>query len=381
MSAAGYPTDYVAGVTEKAARNQPEVVLGSIRSVVFVLLAVGLIWAIAGKRLSRRAAALGLLSLVAADLWSIEHRYWIFSPPAKKIYATDAAIEVMRAAREPGRVFAWDLLHTAVERDPAFGGGGTGDGDGLMVHRVRSVTGYHGNELGRYQQLIATANPLTLQFWRHENVHFLYTTIPDSLMPQVQAQLHWPSPPTKLLGPVRDAAGSTVYLYRLPGENPAAWVASAIVKGTDDQALATVLDPRFDPSRAAIVDTAAPMTAAQPSSIPAASGVQARVTRYEPGIINVDLDKPVASGTALVVSENYFPGWRDVANGQSAVVTRANFNLIGVALPAGAREVQLRFIDTAYETGKTITLIAIALTLLATIGGLVVDRRRLVTPA
>ena len=128
-----------------------------------------------------------------------------------------------------------------------------------------------------------------------------------------------------------------MYLYRLPGENPAAWVASAIVKGTDDQALATVLDPRFDPSRAAIVDTAAPMTAAQPSSIPAASGVQARVTRYEPGIINVDLDKPVASGTALVVSENYFPGWRDVANGQSAVVTRANFNLIGVALPGRVR--------------------------------------------
>ena len=33
------------------------------------------------------------------------------------------------------------------------------------------------------------------------------------------------------------------------------------------------------------------------------------------------------------------------------------------------------------DAGKTITLIAIALTLLATIGGLVVDRRRLVTPA
>ena len=381
MSAAGVATEYVAGVTERAARNQPEVVVGSIRSVVFTLLVLALIWAVASNRITRRTCAFALVTLVAADLWSIEHRYWIFSPPAKTIYATDAAIDAIRASREPGRVFAWDPLHTAVERDPAFGGGGIGDGDGLMVHRIRSVTGYHGNELGRYQQLISTQNPLSPEFWRHENVQFLYTTIPDSLMPQWQARLRWRAAPTKTLGPVRDAVGSTVYLYRLPGANPAAWVASAVVKGTDEQALATVLDPRFDPSRAAIVDTAAPVTAAQPSSVPPPSAVQARVTRYEAGVINVELDKPVPPGTALVVSENFFPGWRDVVNGQNAVVTRANFNLIGVALPAGARQVQLRFVDRAYETGKTITLIAIALTLIATIGGLVVDRRRPVTAA
>jgi LPXTG-motif cell wall-anchored protein len=60
------------------------------------------------------------------------------------------------------------------------------------------------------------------------------------------------------------------------------------------------------------------------------------------------------------------------------MVTRANFNLIGVVLPPGTRDVQLRFIDTAYETGKTITLIAIGLALMATVAG-VVARRRLAT--
>ena len=375
MSAAGYATTLVARVTERAAQNQPEVVLGAMRSLIFALLVLAVIWACASNRLSRRAAAFVLVAIVATDLWSIEHRYWIFSPRAAKLFASDPAIDAMRTAKEPGRVVAWDLLNTAEFRDPTF------EGDAFMIHRLRSVLGYHGNELGRYRQLLAAHNPWTPEFWRHENVHFLYTTIPDSLMPQLQAQLHWPSAPTKLLGPVRNAVGSTVYLYRLPGDNPAAWVASAVVKGTDEQALATVLDPRFDPSRAAIVDTGAAVTAAQPSSVPPASDVRARVTRYEPGIINVELDKPVPSGTALVVSENFYPGWRDVANRQRAVVTRANFNLIGVALPAGAREVQLRFIDQAYETGKTITLIAIALSLIATLGGLGVDRRRPVTGA
>src|SRR5204862_4151496 len=135
-----------------------------------------------------------------------------------------------------------------------------------------------------------------------ENVRYFYTTLSDSMITQLATQLRLTSGFTRVAGPVEDAAGSTVYLYRMPGPNPAAWVASAIVKGTDDQAMATVLDQRFDPSRAAIVDTAAPITAAQPNSVPPPSGVQARVTRYEPGVINVELDKPVPSGPALVVS-------------------------------------------------------------------------------
>jgi hypothetical protein len=371
MSAAGYPTGSVARVTERASVNQPNVIAGSVRSIIFGLLILGLLWGMSVNKLSRRTSAWALAALVAADLWSIEHHYWIFSAPARQLFASDRAIDAVRASREPGRVLAWDPLNAAEFRDPAF------EGDLFMTHGVRSVTGYHGNELGRYQQLLGSQSPATPQFWRHENVLFLYTTIPDSLMPQIQAQLRWPAAPVKLVGPVRNTVGSTVYLYKLAGANPAAWVASAIVKGTDDQALATALDPRFDPERAAIVDTAAPIQAAQPSSVPPPSGVQAKVTRYEPGIINVELDKPVAPGTALVVSENFFPGWRGTANGQNATVTRANFNLIGVALPAGAREVQLRFIDTAYETGKTITLLAIGLALVATIGGVLADRRRL----
>jgi uncharacterized membrane protein YfhO len=77
-----------------------------------------------------------------------------------------------------------------------------------------------------------------------------------------------------------------------------------------------------------------------------------------------------------VVSENYYPGWTAAVAGQSAIVVRANFNLIGVALPAGAREVQLSFRDRAYGKGKTLTLIALALSLAALVAGSLADRRR-----
>ena len=376
MSAAGYPTENVARVTDLASRNQPSVVAGSLRALVFVTLLLGLIWAAQRGRLKGQVVAWVLAALVAADLWSIERRYWLFSEPAKVLYASDPAIDAMRNDRDPSRVFSWDPLGTSAPRDPMFGVDGAGMGDGLMVHRVRSVTGYHGNELGRYQQLMAARKTLAPEFWRHENLRYLYTTVPDSLMPQVRAQLNWTADPQKVLGPVRNAAGSTVYLYRLPGDNRAAWVASAMVKGSDDQALATVLDARFDPERAAIVDTAAAVQVVTPTTAPSPSGVKPSVTAYAPGRINIQLDKPVSAGAALVVSENFFPGWRATINGQDAPVVRANFNLIGVVLPAGARNVALTFSDAAYQKGKIITLLALVVTMLAIAGGIVVERRR-----
>jgi hypothetical protein len=378
MSAAGYATSIVARVTERASANQPNVIVGVARSIVFTLFVLGVIWGMSAGKMARRQTAWALAVLVVTDLWSVEHNYWIFSPPAKKIFASDPAIEAMRASREPGRAVVWDPLQSSADGDVVFGVDTFGKGDGLMVHRVRSVTGYHGNELGRYQQLLATAqNPLSTQFWRHENVHFLYTTVPDSIMPQAMAQLRWPSAPTKLLGPVRNAAGTVVYLYRVPGDNPAAWVASAMVKGTDDQALATVLDSRFEPGRAAIIDTAASVPVTSLTTVPAPAGVKANVTEYAPRRINVQLDAPVQAGAALVVSENYFPGWQASVSGQRATVVRANYNLIGVVLPAGAREVQLTFTDSAYESGKTITLVALALAIVAIAAGAFLDRRRL----
>jgi len=371
----------IAATVDRARANQSSVLAGSLRSILFVFLALSVIWAAAAGRLARSHAAWAIAALVALDLWTIERHYWIFSPPAKVAFASDSAIAVLRRATAPGRVLTWDPLRAAASRDPAFR-------DALMVHRQRVVEGYHGNELGRYQQLVqaesarsALQAPLSPEFLRHENVQYLYTTVPDSMISQIQAPLRWSEPPTKLAGPVRNAGGSMVYLYKLPGENPAAWVSTAIVKGADDQAMATVLDSRFDPTRAAIFDTAANVPSSELTTPPPPAGVKANVTRFEPGRIDIQLDKPAPAGAALVVSENYFPGWSSVVDGKSAPTARANFNLIGVALPLGARAVQLRFTDPAYGKGKTLTVIALIVAVAAIAAGAVIDRRRLVPAA
>jgi uncharacterized membrane protein YfhO len=57
-------------------------------------------------------------------------------------------------------------------------------------------------------------------------------------------------------------------------------------------------------------------------------------------------------------------------------VARTNYNLVGVALPAGARSVKLRFDDPAYQRGKLITILAVLTAFLLWGLGAVVESRR-----
>ncbi|HKO18439.1 MAG TPA: hypothetical protein VJU82_06100, partial [Acidobacteriaceae bacterium] len=325
---------------------------------------------------SQRKVAGLLLALTVLDLYSIEKRYWMFSPPASTLYASDPAIAYLRAQEEPGRVISWSFGR-AVGRDVML------DGDGLMVHRLRLALGYHGNELGRYQRLGGKSqetgyNPriiFSAPFWRHENVRFLYTDADEAAMKQIAAAVGT-EVPAKVIGPVQDASGSSVYLYRLPGDNPFAWTAPVFVKAPDDQTLATVLDPRFDPTRVAIVDTGASVTAQAIQALPAPLGIDVRTTHYAPGEIDLALSSPAPAQAAVVVSENYFPGWAATVDGRPAPLVRAEYNLMAVQVPGGAKHIRLRFDDHAYQVGKVVSIVVVIASLGLIVVGVLVERRR-----
>jgi hypothetical protein len=358
----------------RANANAADLVLGAWRSFLFVALMVGAIfWYL---RTRARVALIGavLAAIVAIDLWSVEREYWMFSPPASVLYASDPAIDLLKTQSEPGRVVVYSQGDSGIaSADPYYGTRSEvriGTGTGLMVHGIRSVTGYHGNEIGRYQTLMdqrlsngATAL-ISPTFWRHENARFLYTNVPlaDSAL-------------KLLVGPVRNSAGSTVYLYRLPGDNPYAWVAPAIVKAPDSDAEGAVLDPRFDPARIAVFDTSAGVQPTASKTPPQPLAISAATRAFGPGRADIVLSAPAPAGSALLVSENYFPGWQASVDGKDAETYRADYNLIGIPLPAGAQAVTLRYHDPAVATGRIITIVALLVALAALGAGLVADRR------
>ena len=303
---------------------------------------------------------------MAIDLWTIERLYWMFMPRANVIYASDPIIETLKSEPQPARVIAFPVQPTP-ERDVFL------TGDALMTHRRRQVLGYHGNQIGRYNELVGTNSddnrifsPNVLQL---TNTRYLLTNIPE---------LPFIGNTTLVKGPVRNASGDTVYLFRFNAENPYSWVAPVAVKAPDDQVLATLLDPRFDSERAALFDSSANVAVSEAvQTLPAPLAITASVRRYEPGKVEIDLSAPAPQGASLVVSENYYPGWRATVDGKPAPIGRADYTLIGVELPAGARSIELNFTSPSYQRGKVITWIAIAVGLLMLGAGLWRDRRRL----
>lgn len=372
LGATGGLTNVAAGIaaperSDWVIANAGELARGALRSFAFVCVAVGIIWAVGAQRMTPAIGASLLVAAVAVDLWSVERLYWLFSPRASTLYASNPAIEYVKRQAQPGRVIALPLSDEFAPGDPFLKPGG--QANGLMAHDIRTVLGYHGNQLGRYDDLLGLddggrqlVNP---NFWALTNARYWLTNI-DSL----------PIPGTRrVVGPVRDAAGTTIYLFELPGENPIAWLTPVIVKAPDDQVLSTVLDPRFDVRRAALFDTAAGVAGRTVAALPAPIETRVRTTHYEPGRVTLALDAPAPPGSALVVSENFYPGWRATADGRPASVGRADYVLIGVELPTGARTVELTFDSAPYHAGKFITLGALSLAAAWWLLGAIADRR------
>ena len=117
--------------------------------------------------------------------------------------------------------------------------------------------------------------------------------------------------------------------------------------------IAALTSPAFDPSRDAVtsgVDLAEPGPAGE-----------AELERLSPERMRIRVR---ASGRRLlVVGEHFDPGWRARVDGQDAAVVRVDLCALGVEVPAGAREVSLRFLPRGLVPGAV--LFAATLSLLA----------------
>ena len=65
----------------------------------------------------------------------------------------------------------------------------------------------------------------------------------------------------------------------------------------------------------------------------------------------------------LVLSENYFPGWRVYVDGQAAELLRVNYDLRGVSLPQGEHAVSFVYRPASVVIGLVVSLLTLAVLL------------------
>ncbi len=124
-------------------------------------------------------------------------------------------------------------------------------------------------------------------------------------------------------------------VYENPSGYPRAWtVHETMVEPSAERAADRLGAPGFDARRTALIDVP---VAIEPLADGARETVQ--VSGVAPNRMELDVD--TQSRGLLVLSENYYPGWRATMDGQSAPIYRVDSGLRGLIVPRGHTRIVL----------------------------------------
>lgn len=322
----------------RALDNAAALRVGSVRLLILAVAAGVLLSAIARRRLAVTSAIAALATLLVADLYSVDRRFFVFQPAAAETYRDDAITARLRTTPMPFRTLD----------------AGVYQGSWLMAHHVPTLLGYHGNELRWFDELMGGKN-----VWRNLGNPRIWDLFAVSYLitPQQLDAPGW----TAVLGPVTTTTGAQAWLYQADALPAYARVVPAAAKVPEAQIIPTLLDERFPVDQVVLLpDTVSVSPAPIPDSLP--SAVPATVTSWQPGRMTIQLP-PSTAPAWLQISENWYPDWTATIDGQLIDPVRGQFSLLTVPVPAGAQEVTLEFRSAAFERGRLVSFTALAMAL------------------
>jgi len=127
-----------------------------------------------------------------------------------------------------------------------------------------------------------------------------------------------------------------------------------VIKGDAEQ-MEAVKDQSFDPRRTVVVESLAPELAEvrpEPEFRGNVEIVDSDVNGYR---FRVETSIP----GVLVVSQNFYPGWKAFINGRPASVFPADHALTGIAVPAGRYDVNFQFQPSSFKVGASLSIIVV----------------------
>ncbi|MBE7179378.1 MAG: YfhO family protein, partial [Mucilaginibacter polytrichastri] len=310
----------------------------AFRSLIFVLLGFGLVWAVIKDKVKAPWIYLVFIVVILVDMWGVDKRYLNkdnFGPKqdANQLTQKREVDEFITRDTEPGyRVL--DLTS-----DPFT--------NASTSYFYRSLGGYHAAKLKRYQELIENnfSNSINEDVLDMLNTRYTIQTDPKD---------------------------GSVKMHRNETACGPAWFVKTVrfVKNADEEMEAI---SSFDPHDVAIVDGRfrSQLDMNKKSVDPRAS---IKVIDYNPDHLIYEY----SSGTAqtAVFSEIYYDkGWNMYVDGEQKPYFRADYLLRAAELPMGNHKVEFKFEPKSYYTGEKISLAASVLLVLGAAGVLFTEFR------
>jgi hypothetical protein len=314
--------------------------MDALRSLVLVTVAAGLIWFYNAGKLKAQYLMLSLALLVVGDLWQVDKRYLNDKDyQAKKkvnqvIFPKTQADEIILQDKDPNyRVYNTTQNLTQ---------------DAITSYYHKSIGGYHGAKLRRYQEVIEfQIAKNNFQIFNMLNVkYFIVGDSANNLFPQRN----------------EDACGNAWFV---PRYTVVANADAEIDSLTNIQPKQNVyIDKRYADQLTGVTD-----------QFDSTSSIQ--FISYAPNKLvyeSQSLSKQVA-----VFSEVYYEkGWNAYIDGKLTPHFCCDYILRGLVVPEGKHQIEFKFEPTVIERGETISLVSSVLLyagLLLVVGMLVVQRK------
>lgn len=311
----------------------------SFRSLLFIVLAAGILWLFVNGKLKKQWMVASLGVLVIADMWPVDKRYFNDSD-----FVNHSQYQ---------RSFAMEPYEKAIlaDTDPHFRVLNlTSDtfNDSRTSYSLKSIGGYSAVKLRRYQDIIDVyLSKVDLNVVSMLNGKYIITKGEDGQ-------------PTPMRNPA--ALGNAWYVTELVHARDAGEECSAL--GQVDLATTMVIGNDFKQYADGFR--------------PAAEGSSIKLTSYAPDVLTYK-SQSSANGT-VVFSEIYYPyGWKAYIDGKPADIFRANYLLRAMNIPAGNHDIRMEFRPDSVRKGNTVAVIFILImyaTVLGVIAGALIKRGR-----
>lgn len=335
LAASGYPDWLI-----DAIRNDRKATLraDAFRSFIFILLATVAIWAALFKKIKKEFAFTALILLVIADMWTVDKRY-----------LNNSNFETARKVDNPFKPSAADK-EILKDDDPDFrvlnlSVNTFNDASTSFYHK--SIGGYHGAKLRRYQELIdyhISKNNMDVL----NMLNTKYVIMPDRQSNRPVAQFN-------------------------PGALGNAWLVEnfKLVDNADREINAL---NNFEPSKTAIIDKR--FEEQLQNYTPGTDSMGSIVlTKYSPKELHYLFNS--ANDELVVFSEIYYDkGWNVFIDGEEAPYFRADYVLRAMLVPAGNHEIIWKFEPKVYYVGGNISFISSLIVLLLFISALWFEIKR-----
>jgi hypothetical protein len=320
----------------------------SFRSLLFILLAAGALFVFVSGKLRKEYSIMIIALLIFIDLWSADKRYLNadrFERPSaiQKAFTPSVADAIILKDKSYHRV-----LNLSVS---------TFNDNSATSWFHKSIGGYHGAKLKRYQELIDSSINRELALF---SAAADKATTVDDLLPVFNRASAINMLNTKYVI-YNNEAPPIINSHALGN----AWFVEKPVL-VDDANMELTAVNTIDPSKEAAIDIRF-KDQIKGTIYPVKGNDKIELVSYQPNELEY---KYSADGEKLAIfSEIYYPaGWKCYIDGKESRYFRTNYVLRGMILPSGDHQVKFTFKPSSYFIGNKISLASSILLFLLTAG-------------